>query len=207
MFEEMKMRERRSSSKGSKSKKRFTQIDKISAPQNDFRKIGSIVDTDILPDSVRRVQLVKQSADRPLGFYIRENIAKLPGHERISRIYISRLVPGGLAEGTGLLSVNDEITEVNGIEIQGKTLDQVTDMMIANSQNLIITVRPAAPPPQTPPLVSRSASKSPKMTNAGFPASSPKAHTRSSPAFRHHRGHPEITDGMTSSGLSKKKNN
>lgn len=27
--------------------------------------------------------------------------------------------------------------------MQGKTLDQVTDMMVANAQNLIITVKPA----------------------------------------------------------------
>lgn len=33
--------------------------------------------------------------------------------------------------------------EVNGIEVNGKTLDQVTDMMVANSSNLIITVKPA----------------------------------------------------------------
>jgi partitioning defective protein 6 len=38
--------------------------------------------------------------------------------------------------------VGDEIIEVNGIEVSGKTLDQVTDMMVANSHNLIITVRP-----------------------------------------------------------------
>lgn len=54
-----------------------------------------------------------------------------------------RLVPGGLAESTGLLGINDEVLEVNGIEVAGKSLDQVTDMMIANSSNLIITVRPA----------------------------------------------------------------
>ncbi|XP_048662657.1 partitioning defective 6 homolog gamma [Marmota marmota marmota] len=53
------------------------------------------------------------------------------------------MVPGGLAESTGLLAVNDEVLEVNGIEVAGKTLDQVTDMMIANSHNLIVTVKPA----------------------------------------------------------------
>jgi hypothetical protein len=52
-------------------------------------------------------------------------------------------VPGGLAESTGILSVNDEVVEVNGIDVATKTLDQVTDMMIANSSNLIITVKPA----------------------------------------------------------------
>lgn len=56
--------------------------------------------------------------------------------------FISRLVDGGLAASTGLLAVNDEVLEVNGIEVTGKSLDQVTDMMIANSSNLIITVKP-----------------------------------------------------------------
>lgn len=45
--------------------------------------------------------------------------------EKINSIFISRLVPGGLAESTGLLAVDDEVLEVNGIEVTGKTLDQV----------------------------------------------------------------------------------
>jgi len=45
--------------------------------------------------------------------------------EKVPGIFISRLVPGGLAESTGLLAVNDEVLEVNGIEVAGKTLDQV----------------------------------------------------------------------------------
>lgn len=65
------------------------------------------------------------------------------GLEKVPGIFISRLVPGGLAESTGLLAVNDEVLEVNGIEVAGKSLDQVTDMMVANSSNLIITVKPA----------------------------------------------------------------
>lgn len=48
------------------------------------------------------------------------------GLEKQPGIFISRLVPGGLAEGTGLLAVNDEVLEVNGIEVAGKSLDQVT---------------------------------------------------------------------------------
>lgn len=124
----------------------------IGAPK-EFRKVSSIVDADLLPDTVRRVKLVKQSTDRPLGFYIRDgtSVRVTPyGLEKVPGIFISRLVPGGLAEGTGLLSVNDEIIEVNGIETLGKSLDQVTDMMVANSQNLIITVKPSTLPPSTP---------------------------------------------------------
>ena len=125
----------------------------VIGPPKEFRKVGSIVDADLLPDTVRRVKLVKQSTDRPLGFYIRDgtSVRVTPyGLEKVPGIFISRLVPGGLAEGTGLLSVNDEIIEVNGIETLGKTLDQVTDMMVANSQNLIITVKPSTLPPSTP---------------------------------------------------------
>ena len=40
-------------------------------------------------------------------------------------LLLYRLVPGGLAESTGLLAVNDEVLEVNGIEVAGKSLDQV----------------------------------------------------------------------------------
>ena len=39
--------------------------------------------------------------------------------------------------------VNNEVLAVNGIEVAGKSLDQVTDMMVANSSNLIVTVKPA----------------------------------------------------------------
>ena len=42
-----------------------------------------------------------------------------------NHLLLCRLVPGGLAESTGLLAVNDEVLEVNGIEVAGKSLDQV----------------------------------------------------------------------------------
>lgn len=88
---------------------------------------------------------MKNGSDKPLGFYIRDGTSirvMSSGVEKVGAIFISRLVPGGLAESTGLLAVNDEVLEVNGIEVAGKTLDQVTDMMVANSSNLIITVKP-----------------------------------------------------------------
>ncbi|NXP81265.1 PAR6G protein, partial [Ramphastos sulfuratus] len=112
----------------------------------DFRQISSIIDVDILPESHRRVRLHKQGSERPLGFYIRDGVSVRvapQGVEKVPGIFISRLVKGGLAESTGLLAVGDEILEVNGIDLAGKSLDQVTDMMVANSHNLIITVKPA----------------------------------------------------------------
>ncbi|XP_040045183.2 par-6 family cell polarity regulator gamma b [Gasterosteus aculeatus] len=117
---------------------------RIGMPQ-DFRPVSSIIDVDILPESHRRVRLYRHGSDKPLGFYIRDgtSVRVTPhGLEKVPGIFISRMVPGGLAEGTGLLAVNDEVLEVNGIEVTGKSLDQVTDMMIANSHNLIVTVKP-----------------------------------------------------------------
>ncbi|XP_054623008.1 partitioning defective 6 homolog beta [Dunckerocampus dactyliophorus] len=117
----------------------------ISLPR-DFRPVSSIIDVDILPETHRRVRLYKHGQEKPLGFYIRDgsSVRVTPqGLEKVPGIFISRMVPGGLAESTGLLAVNDEVLEVNGIEVAGKSLDQVTDMMIANSHKLIITVKPA----------------------------------------------------------------
>lgn len=117
----------------------------ISNP-HDFRQVSAIIDVDIVPETCRRVRLLKHGSEKPLGFYIRDGTSvrvTTSGLEKLPGIFISRLVPGGLAESTGLLAVNDEVLEVNGIEVNGKTLDQVTDMMVANSSNLIITVKPA----------------------------------------------------------------
>ena len=111
-----------------------------------FRPVSAIIDVDVVPATHLRVKLMKNGSDRPLGFYIRDGVSlrvNATGVEKVPGIFISRLVPGGLAQHTGLLSVGDEVLEVNGIDVGDKTLDQVTDMMIANASNLIITVKPA----------------------------------------------------------------
>ena len=118
----------------------------IGVPE-DFRQVSSIIDVDSVPKTCRRVRIVKHGSDKPLGFYIRDGTYKRMNAEGqvelVTGVFISRLVPGGLAESTGLLAVNDEVLEVNGIQVMhGKTLDQVTDMMVANSSNLIMTIRP-----------------------------------------------------------------
>lgn len=116
----------------------------ISLPQ-DFHQVSAIIDVDILPETQRRVKLMRNGTDKPLGFYIRDGftVRVMPDLlEKVPGIFISRLVAGGLAESTGLLAVDDEVLEVNGIEVAGKTLDQVTDMMVANSANLIVTIKP-----------------------------------------------------------------
>lgn len=97
-------------------------------------QVSAIIDVDILPETCRRVKLLKHGSDKPLGFYIKDGESYRVGAggaiEKVPGVFISRLVPGGLAEGTGLLAVNDEVLEVNGIEVAGKTLDQVISFIL-----------------------------------------------------------------------------
>ena len=210
MFEDMRERDKRRKKASLFSENQKKPSTTISAPR-EFRKIGSILDPDILPDTVRRVKLVKQSSDRPLGFYIRDgtSVRVTPyGLEKVPGIFISRLVPGGLAEGTGLLSVNDEIIEVNGIEVLGKTLDQVTDMMVANSQNLIITVKPSQQPPSTPrssntaPAKVRKASSPPPRGTRSYTEISSGKSDRSTPSRQ--MGYEQTSNGPTKEAPRKK---
>lgn len=69
----------------------------ISLPE-DFRQVSSIIDVDVVPDTCRRVRLVKHGSNKPLGFYIRDgtSVRVTPkGLEKGPAIFISRLVPGG----------------------------------------------------------------------------------------------------------------
>uniref|UniRef100_A0A667WG58 Par-6 family cell polarity regulator alpha n=1 Tax=Myripristis murdjan TaxID=586833 RepID=A0A667WG58_9TELE len=155
----------------------------IGSPQ-DFRQISSIIDVDILPETHRRVRLHKHGTHKPLGFYIRDGVSVRvtpQGVEKVPGVFISRLVRGGLAESTGLLGVNDEILEVNGIDVAGKSLDQVTDMMVANSHNLIVTVKPANQRNNVMHRGSKMSAGNTSMRSAGSTGSAP-SHDSPSPA-------------------------
>ncbi|OAF70574.1 PAR-6 beta [Intoshia linei] len=111
----------------------------------DFHMVSQMIDTDDVPVSCRRVRLIKRPDSKPLGFWIRGGptlIQTSNGLIKSSGIYISRISQNGLAKSTGLLAERDQIIEVNGIDVKGKTIDQVTHMLVANAHNLIMTVRP-----------------------------------------------------------------
>lgn len=52
-------------------------------------------------------------------------------------VVISRIVRGGAAERSGLLSEGDEILEINGVEIRGKDVNQVFDILVGTSIRLM----------------------------------------------------------------------
>lgn len=45
-------------------------------------------------------------------------------------VIISRIVKGGAAEQSGLLHEGDEILEINGVEIRGKDVNEVFDILV-----------------------------------------------------------------------------
>lgn len=94
-------------------------------------------------NTIHEVRLSKKSFRQYLGFYIKKGtVAPHASEKTPPGVVVSHLVPGGLAENCGLLTAGDEILQVNGISVAGKSLEQVTDIIIANEENLILTVAP-----------------------------------------------------------------
>ncbi|XP_037606870.1 MAGUK p55 subfamily member 5b isoform X2 [Sebastes umbrosus] len=72
-----------------------------------------------LGETVKLVRLEK-SRDTPLGATVRNDM---------DSVLVSRVVKGGAAEKSGLLSEGDEILEINGISIRGKHVNEVHDLL------------------------------------------------------------------------------
>lgn len=47
-------------------------------------------------------------------------------------VLIGRIVKGGIADKSDLLHEGDEILEINGIDIRGKNINDVYDIMVDN---------------------------------------------------------------------------
>ena len=66
-----------------------------------------------------------QSEGQPLGLTLASEVsADAPGP-----LYISAVSPGGLADRTKAIQVNDQLVEVNGQSIQSKSLNEVVPML------------------------------------------------------------------------------
>ncbi|KAK5604493.1 MAGUK p55 subfamily member 5-A [Crenichthys baileyi] len=75
--------------------------------------------TQYLGETVKLVRLQK-ARDTPLGATVRNDM---------DNVVVSRVVKGGAAERSGLLSEGDEILEINGIPIRGKHVNEVHDLL------------------------------------------------------------------------------
>lgn len=62
-------------------------------------------------------------------------------------VLVGRIVKGGTAEKSGLLRPGDEILEVNGIEMRGKSVDDVCDVLAGMSGSLVFIILPGEEEP------------------------------------------------------------
>nr|XP_020464274.1 MAGUK p55 subfamily member 5-A-like [Monopterus albus] len=88
-----------------------------------------------------KIVRIEKAQDIPLGATVRNEM---------DSVVISRIVRGGAAERSGLLSEGDEILEINGIEIRGKDVNQVFDILADMHGLLTFVLIPSSqskPPP------------------------------------------------------------
>lgn len=57
--------------------------------------------------------------------------------------YSGRVVRGGAADKSGLLHEGDEVLEVNGVEMRGKSVNEVCDILAGMQGGLTFLVLPA----------------------------------------------------------------
>ena len=58
--------------------------------------------------------------------------ATIKADESSGRILIARVMHGGAADRSGLISVGDEVIEVNGINVEGKTPNDVLKILVSS---------------------------------------------------------------------------
>uniref|UniRef100_A0A1Q3FUT3 Putative calcium/calmodulin-dependent serine protein kinase/membrane-associated guanylate kinase n=1 Tax=Culex tarsalis TaxID=7177 RepID=A0A1Q3FUT3_CULTA len=90
-------------------------------------------------DHIRIIQIEKSS--EPLGATVRNEG---------EAVVVGRVVRGGAAEKSGLLHEGDELLEVNGIEMRGKSVNDVCALLGAMSGTLTFLVVTAGMPPMVP---------------------------------------------------------
>ncbi|XP_053489608.1 protein PALS1 [Ictalurus furcatus] len=88
-----------------------------------------------------RIVRIEKAKDIPLGATVRNDM---------DSVIISRIVKGGAAEHSGLLHEGDEILEINGVEIRGKDVNEVFDILAEMHGTLTFILIPSPntkPPP------------------------------------------------------------
>lgn len=109
----------------------------ISVVEGSFRRIAGIREfADISGTFVVRIIEILREPGKSLGFYIQQG----DGWERKDGIFVSRVNLGSIVETNGLLSIGDEITKVNDIDITQMPLKDVAVIM-RYVKRLFLTVK------------------------------------------------------------------
>ncbi|KAK7074579.1 Protein lin-7 C [Halocaridina rubra] len=81
----------------------------------------------------RVIELPK--TDEGLGFNV------MGGREQNSPIYISRIIPGGVADRHGGLKRGDQLLSVNGVSVEGENHERAVELLKAASGSVKLVVR------------------------------------------------------------------
>lgn len=81
----------------------------------------------------RVVELPK--TDEGLGFNV------MGGKEQNSPIYISRIIPGGVADKLGGLKRGDQLLSVNGISVEGESHEKAVELLKQSQESVKLVVR------------------------------------------------------------------
>lgn len=89
------------------------------------------------PDRIIRIE----KSNNPLGATIVNDNEE---------VLVGRIIKGGMAERTGLLHEGDRILEINGMDVTGKSIDEISDMLVDVDGTITFRVIPAreVEPPQ-----------------------------------------------------------
>ncbi|XP_057335328.1 uncharacterized protein LOC130674055 isoform X2 [Microplitis mediator] len=92
-----------------------------------------------LRDSLRNTDNIKiikiEKTNEPLGATVRNEG---------DAVIIGRVVRGGAADKSGLFNEGDEVLEVNGVEMRGKSVNEVCDILASMQGSLTFIVLPAS---------------------------------------------------------------
>lgn len=66
--------------------------------------------------------------------------ATIKTDEETGKIIIARIMHGGAADRSGLIHVGDEVIEVNGINVEGKTPNDVLAILVSNLCDKIVSM-------------------------------------------------------------------
>ncbi|RWS28715.1 lin-7-like protein [Leptotrombidium deliense] len=81
----------------------------------------------------RIIELPK--TDEGLGFNV------MGGREQNSPIYISRIIPGGVADRQGALRRGDQLISVNGVNVEGENHEKAVELLKAAQGKVVLVVK------------------------------------------------------------------
>ncbi|ELK09915.1 T-lymphoma invasion and metastasis-inducing protein 2 [Pteropus alecto] len=111
----------------------------IPAPYEYMQEQASVYDEiEVFPLNVYDVQLTKTGGVSDFGFAV---TAQVDGHQHLSRIFVSDVLPHGLAYGEGLRKGN-EIMTLNGEAVSDLDLKQMEALFSEKSVGLTLIARP-----------------------------------------------------------------